>query len=66
MLFEDDIRNNFESEYVRINKVTKQRRISDADILEIRSIYNEAQVYGVDEDLIRRITNLRISIESGK
>lgn len=66
MSFEDDLRNGFESEYIRINKVIKQNGISDSDVIEVRSIYNEAQVYGVDEDLIRRITNLRMSIESGK
>lgn len=64
MSFEDDLRKAFESEYTRINKFIKQNGISDSSIMEVKSIYNEAQIYGVDEDLLNRVTNLRKSIES--
>lgn len=62
-LSDEVLRKSFESEYNRVASLLYKGSISEENRAELKDIISQMKIYGVDEDIVIRITNLRKSLE---
>ena len=60
---EENLRDAFNDEYVRVERAIKRGGVSDADKLELRSIYEDVRLHDLDEYAYERIVSLRKRVE---
>lgn len=60
---EDNLRDSFNEEFVRVETAIKRGGVSNADKLELKAIYTDVDAHGIREASLDKIINLRKRVE---